>query len=417
MGDSSLESQVELTEKNMIGRLTRKSIQRQVQSQNRLYQTTSSQLFFQKLKENLREQAEKDAQFKKAMDKANQETTKLQDSFQPSIDKLKSIQDQSTPLAQQKFDEFKKTMGDIGDNEYVKKLKNTKIPGVKFTIPKVPKMNIKEYKQIQETAAAAELAGTSIFGIMDIAPTYKRPQQLRKRRPDWFDKIPIEADDATTHVGLHKDSVWNEKVEAFKTSRFGQRIADLQGRMEESDSMFVRGGKMFLWKMKETMTLNAETSHVIGVIQRVEPKWTVAEFCELLEADFLPNVLEATSLGDEDIVDDWCTEKASSVLLFNKKAAAKEGLSYQKHVYSLSGVEFLDASMDEDTDTPTIMITCSTQEIVAIIDAHGKVVDGSLDKPFQNTYVWVFGRDMNELDYRAAWRVLEVQSQAKQLSF
>ena len=45
--------------------------------------------------------------------------------------------------------------------------------------------------------------------------------------------------------------------------------------------------------------------------------------------------------------------------------------------------------MDEDTDTPTIMITCNTQEIVAIIDASGKVVDGSTEKPFQNTYVWV----------------------------
>ena len=54
--------------------------------------------------------------------------------------------------------------------------------------------------------------------------------------------------------------------------------------------------------MKETLTLNAETSHVIGVIQQVEPKWTVAEFCELLEADFLPNVLEASSLGDEEMV-------------------------------------------------------------------------------------------------------------------
>ena len=192
-------------------------------------------------------------------------------------------------------------MGEIGDNEYIKKIKDSKIPGVKFNIPKMPKMDIKEYKQLQETAAAAELAGTSIFGIMDTAPTYKRPQQLRKRRPEWLDSIPIEADDSTTGVTTHKDSVWNEKVASFKESRFGQRIADLQGRMEDSDSMFVRGGKMFLWKMKETLTLNAETSHVIGVIQQVEPKWTVAEFCELLEADFLPNVLEASSLGDEEM--------------------------------------------------------------------------------------------------------------------
>jgi len=400
----------------MIGRLGKNCI-KTVTPKPRHLNTSQPNWFFAKLKENIREAAEKDAEFKKAMQKTKQETTKLQDSFQPSLDKIKNIQDQSAPLAQQKFEEFKKTMGEIGDNEYVKKIKDSKIPGVKFNIPKMPKMDIKEYKQLQETAAAAELAGTSIFGIMDTAPTYKRPQQLRKRRPEWLDSIPIEADDSTTGVTAHKDSVWNEKVASFKESRFGQRIADLQGRMEDSDSMFVRGGKMFLWKMKETLTLNAETSHVIGVIQQVEPKWTVAEFCELLEADFLPNVLEASSLGDEEIVEDWCTEKAASVLMFNKLTAAKQGLSYQKHVYSLSGVEFLDASMDEDTDTPTIMITCNTQEIVAIVDASGKVVDGSTEKPFQNTYVWVFGRDMNELDHRAAWRVLEVQSQAKQLSF
>lgn len=387
----------------------------------RSYQTASSNYFIAKLKENFKEAAEKDAKFQKARDQVGEQLNRTTDEFKPSLDKMKKIQEQSTPLFDQKYEEFKKRIADMNENEYLKKLKDTagKVPGpLKFKMPTMPGMDATQFQELRDTASAAELAGGSIFGIMDIAPSYKRPKfGPRKRRPDWLIDTEIEADTDTTTVTTHKDSVWSEKVDAFKNSNLGQKFANFQGKMEDSDSMFIRGGRMFLWKIKEGIQLNAETGHVVSVIVRIEPNFTIAHFCEFLDADILPNILEASSLGDEEIVEDWCTEKAGSVLLFNKKSAAKQGLSYQKHIYSLSNIDFLDASMDEDTDTPTIMISCQTQEIVAVIDKTGICVDGSLDKPFQNNYVWVFSRDMNEPDPRAAWRVLEVQSQAKQLSF
>ena len=50
----------------------------------------------------------------------------------------------------------------------------------------------------------------------------------------------------------------------------------------------------------------------------------------------LYNNKKAEKIFDFFSVEDWCTEKAASVLMFNKLTAAKQGLSYQKHVYSLS---------------------------------------------------------------------------------
>merc|ERR1712048_548475 len=101
----------------------------------------------------------------------------------------------------------------------------------------------------------------------------------------------------------------------------------------------------------------------------------------------------------------------------NKKLATKEGLSYQRHIFSLQNVESLSATYDEESEMPCVMISFETQEIVALVDKDGQVVDGSLDKPVKNNHAWLWVRDMEEADPRAAWRVLEAQNSGTEMKF
>jgi len=414
----------------MLGRittLTRGTLQRQLNSrlvlvtpvQNSTARLSTSQHtlgFFDNLKQNLAEESEKDAKLKEARRKAAEATTKLSEDFNPILEKSKKISEDSMSELDKKLHAAKKL---YEENEYRKKLATSEAAKkLKFKLPKMPaNMNPKEWEQVKDTAAAAELIGSGIFGVMDVDPAYNRPKHgPRKRHPEWLSE-DVVANEDDFGVKLHANSRWNTAVDGFKDSNMGQRMSNFQAKMEESDSTIVRGARMFMWKIKEGMQMNAETSYTVGVIQKMEKNWSQAEFCETLTQDFLPNILEASCQGEEDIIEDWCTEKAAGPLLMNKKLAAKEGLSYQRHIYALSNVEFMDASMDEASDMPTVMVSFNTQEVVALINAEGTVIDGSKDKPFANSHVFVFARDMEEMNPRAAWRVIECQSMAKEMSF
>jgi len=341
--------------------------------------------------------------------------------FDPMLEKSKKIKEDSMSVSDKKIKEMKESFEKskqqfsekVGQSEFLK----DKMPeGLKFKM-KVPKgVDPRQWEQVQQASAAAELLGTGLFGVMDIDPSYKRPAEPRMRHPEWLNEV-YAADDDTTGVKVHASSRWNQTADSFKESALGERLGNFQAKMSESDNSLIRMGRFMMWKAKETMSMNAETSMTIQEIQRMEKKFTVPEFMEVLNDDFLPNILEAACQGDEEIVEDWCLEKASATLLANKKTAATQGLSYQRHIYSLSNIEFMDASMDEENDAPTIMISCQTQEIVALINSEGVVIDGSLDKPFSNSHIFVFARDMEEMNPRAAWRLIECQSAAKEMTF
>ena len=174
---------------------------------------------------------------------------------------------------------------------------------------------------------------------------------------------------------------------------------------------------MFMYKAKESLSLGKEEAEVVSEINLVDPNFTIPGFTEQLQKDFLPNVLESACRGEEEILEDWCQESVVALMLANKKLAAKEGLSYQRHIFSLQNVEALSATYDEESEMPCVMISFETQEIVALVDKEGQVVDGSLDKPVKNNHAWLWVRDMEEADPRAAWRVLEAQNSGTEMKF
>ena len=232
-------------------------------------------------------------------------------------------------------------------------------------------------KEVKEAAEAAAAMGTSLTGVLDTSESYKRPDPPRKRKADWLDggfEQKFEADEETTTATVHASTFWAKRAAGFKESRVGQKFSNFSATMEDSESSLVRGAYMFTWKIKESLKLNPEVNSVVNEIRAVDPNFDLQLFAETLQYDFMPNILEISCLGDEEMLEDWCSETALAVLLSNKKMAAKEGMNYLRHIYSLQNIEFIDASIDDDTDMPTVMFSSETQEIVALTDKKGEVV-------------------------------------------
>jgi len=401
-----------------------RSIRRSLRRQN--LATTSLQYgFMDNLKKNMEQNTAQNEKLRKAQMRTEQQNKEYAENFSKAQEKMSKISGDTVSEASKMAGDFKKKLEEISENENFKKFQDFKAAtaekaskkGLKFKMPEMPDTDNKVVKEIRQAAEAAEAMGTSLIGVLDTSESYMKPDPPRKRKPEWLEWQVMDADEETTTATVHKSHFWQKRMDSFKDNRLGQKFSSFSARMEDSDSALVRGAYMFTWKIKESMKLNAETAAVISEIQRMDPKFDLNEFAELLQNDIIPNILESACIGDEELLEDWCSEQAAAVLIANKKMAAKEGLHYLRHIYSLQNIEHMDCSIDDETDMPTVMFSAETQEIVALTDKEGQVIDGSLDKPMKNQMIVVLGRDMDEPDPKAAWRLLEIQSSATKMSY
>ena len=66
---------------------------------------------------------------------------------------------------------------------------------------------------------------------------------------------------------------------------------------------------------------------------------------------------------------------------------------------------------------PVLVITFRSQQIMALRNKSGEVVEGDPDKVLQVDYVWVLCRDQSELDPKACWRLLEMAANSQEKFF
>lgn len=56
---------------------------------------------------------------------------------------------------------------------------------------------------------------------------------------------------------------------------------------------------------------NTEVSQVMTEITKIEPDFSAQSFLSFCRKDVIPNILEAMSQKNKEIVKDWCTEAVS----------------------------------------------------------------------------------------------------------
>ena len=82
--------------------------------------------------------------------------------------------------------------------------------------------------------------------------------------------------------------------------------------------------------------------------------------------------------------------------------------SFDSRVLDIDNLDLAMGKMMEQG--PVLVLTFSTQQILCVRDSKGAVVEGDPDKVMRVSYVWVMCRDQQELDPRAAWRLLELSA-------
>lgn len=88
-------------------------------------------------------------------------------------------------------------------------------------------------------------------------------------------------------------------------------LFEYKTQYDESDNPMVRATRGITERftaMFGGMFKSTEMSEVLTEIVRVEPTFNLDSFLKRVQNDIIPNVMEALSQGEMEILKDWCTE-------------------------------------------------------------------------------------------------------------
>ena len=132
-------------------------------------------------------------------------------------------------------------------------------------------------------------------------------------------------------------------------------------------------------------------------------------FIQDCENDIIPNVLEAMTQGDLEILQDWCYEGPFNILADPIRKAKQMGCYFDSQILDIENIDLAMGKMMEQG--PVLVITFQSQQVLCVRNSKHEVVEGDPEKVMRIAYVWVLCRDQTELDPTAAWRLLELSAQ------
>jgi len=388
--------------------------------------------FFESFVENIKQEYSKSKEMKDSLEKFREEAKKLEesDALKEARRKFQNIEGETSKSSNVLRDQItdisgklKESVEDLSKHESLKKAaeitgsfgKKTKQAGESLgkAAENISKTNAFRTATTAATSLKEELEGQSLGGRV-----YRPPAVLRKRNEWEFsaDDKPIEANDDATGVELHKDSKFYQNWQNFKdTNPVVNKIIDYRVKFEESDNPLVRSARMLTDKVQDVFGFvfsRTELSEVLTEIVKMDPNFDKEQFLKDCENDFIPNILEAMTRGDLEILEDWCYEAPFNILATPIRQAKQMGYIISSRVLDIDNLDLAMGKMMEQG--PVLVITFNSQQILCVKDINGKVIEGSEDKVMRVTYVWVMCRDQTELNPRAAWRLLDLSAQSQE---
>ena len=245
---------------------------------------------------------------------------------------------------------------------------------------------------------------------------YRSPTVLRKRKEggDEFVRVVEENKDATG-IELHADSKWFAQWENFKNNNtYVHKITEMKIKYDESENPVIRASRVVTDKVSSIVGgifQQNEMSETLTEILKMDPNFSKDQFLIDCEVDIIPNILEAMIRGDLEILKDWCHEAAFNVIATPIKQAYQMGYKFASRVLDVDNVDLATGSVTEQG--PLLVISFVAQQIMCVKDARGKLVEGDEDKVLRVTYVWVLCRDQQEMNPRAAWRLLQLSASSQ----
>ncbi|KRZ53770.1 Mitochondrial import inner membrane translocase subunit TIM44, partial [Trichinella nativa] len=245
---------------------------------------------------------------------------------------------------------------------------------------------------------------------------YERLPKLRKRKEcvESDEKKIIKPNSEATSVEVHKDQKWYAALKSWTESNaYYRKFLDVKMQIAESENPVVRatryfGGKLseFFDNLLDAFLDNCSVSEVLTEICRIDPNFDVTDFRKQCQRDFIPNVIEASNRGEEEILRDWCSEGAFNQLIALLSECKRAGYKHTFRLFDIDNVEIITGKI---TDMgPVLLVAFQTRQLRSIQTPDGKFVFGTTDYPLLITHLWAFCRDVDEPNAKAAWRVVDV---------
>lgn len=365
----------------------------------------------------IREEFRKNQEMKESLKKFRDEAKKLEESesLQQARDKFSKVLEKESVI-KEKLDVIKesefvkkttKTAEDIGS-----KTTETMTETIKIVQESAPFKKVTEGVSKAKDAVQEELNESELYIRGQV---YQPPKTLQKRSDRLLHMAsdrPIEADDSTTTMVMHKDSKFAQSWADFKeNNQYVNKMFEYKMKYDESDHVAVRMTRTVTDKMTSLfggLFSKTEMSEVVTEICKMDPDFDKLAFEKLCRQDIIPHVLEAIIRGNLEILEDWCHEAAFNQLAVPIKQALDLKLRFDSKVLDITDVDIVAAKLMEQG--PVLVITFSAQQIMVLRDLKNSIVEGDPSKLLRVTYVWALCRDQTILDPTACWRLIDLSA-------
>lgn len=254
--------------------------------------------------------------------------------------------------------------------------------------------------------------------IFVLGRVYISPSKLRKRTEinAVVHQKFYEPNTEATGVELHKDSKFYESWQNFKNNNsYVHKVMDWKLKFDESENPVIRASRALTEKVGEIMGglfQKTELSETLTEICKLDNTFDTKRFLKQCETDIIPNILEAMTRGDLEILKDWCHEGPYNLFAIPIQEALKRGYKIESKILDIDNVDLVMGKvMDQG---PVLIISFTSQQVMAVRDSNGNVVEGDPQKIMRVNYVWVLCRDTSEPDPRAAWRLLDISASSNE---
>lgn len=373
--------------------------------------------------ENLKQEVNKNKEIKDNIKKFREEAQKLEesDALKSARSKFNAVESEafkSSSVLKERIDDIKGKVQDVldeaGKSDIARK-------AGKFTedLSKSAKGvtdTISEKRDVIGQSAAFKVIKNEISSDNIQGRVYSSPLKLRKRVEIEVDMKEFKPDSESTGVELHKDYKIFQSWENFKNNNaYVNKVLDWKIKYEESENSVIRASRLLTDKVSDIMGnlfSKTELSETLTELCKIDPSFDEKQFLRFCETDIIPNILESICRGKLDILKDWCFESTYNIIATPLEQAVKSGYKLDSKILDIENIELAMGKVMEQG--PVLIITFQTQQIMCVRDSNNAVIEGSPDKVMRVNYVWVLCRDPNELNPRAAWRLMELSASSQE---
>jgi len=229
-------------------------------------------------------------------------------------------------------------------------------------------------------------------------------------------------ENAGSAMVLYKMPFFKRMSYNFKNnSAFAQKYDQFKNYLDDQDGPLMDSFRNIAGRL-QGMFEESEMSKTVKRFCSVHPGFSIEKFIKDCQMLYLPEVLEAYLTGDVETVKKWCGEVTFNVLNAGLEAQKAQGLTTKCKLIELRNLELNQAKFLEN-DTPVLVLSFNTQEILAFSDKDGKVVVGKEDNIQHCIYAVVFSKSQfvdpkRKIDPRTeGWIIIDLAKQQSSSGF